>query len=176
MTALNDSPLNALSEHVHALNTTFDQLFKTIDEQIDAIIMQDVVRIESLTEKHAALHGSFRSREKAFVDELQRCIPADQRESVPLSLTGLKSLYPQYTMFSGGVAGCPGPEYQVAAASPGTTGTASGVCPTAELCYDACHVHPGNGKKVHTTATPDKKQRFHPALRLIRRPDHAGVI
>ncbi|KPP96498.1 MAG: flagella secretion chaperone FlgN [Bacteroidetes bacterium HLUCCA01] len=99
MTALNDSPLNALSEHVHALNTTFDQLFKTIDEQIDAIIMQDVVRIESLTEKHAALHGSFRSREKAFVDELQRCIPADQRESVPLSLTGLKSLYPQYTMF-----------------------------------------------------------------------------
>jgi len=43
MTALNDSPLNALSEHVHALNTTFDQLFKTIDEQIDAIIMQDVV-------------------------------------------------------------------------------------------------------------------------------------
>lgn len=99
MLAINQTPLNALSEQVHNINTTFEQLFKTIDEQIDAIIMQDVQRIESLTEQHSMLHSTFRKQEKTFIDELQRCIPDDKRGETPLTLSALKGLFPQYTAF-----------------------------------------------------------------------------
>ena len=34
----------------------------------------------------------------------------------------------------------------------------------------------GTEKKCTLQPHRTKKQRFHPALRLIRRPDHAGVI
>ncbi|MCC5926834.1 MAG: hypothetical protein JJU41_09780 [Bacteroidetes bacterium] len=99
MSAINQSPLNALSEQVHNLNTTFELLFKTIDEQIDAIIMQDVNRIELLTEQHAAQHSTFRKQEKSFIEELRNCIPEERRDATPLTLTALKSIYPQYQDF-----------------------------------------------------------------------------
>lgn len=99
MTSVHQTPLNSLSEQVHNLNTTFEQLFKTIDEQIDAIIMQDVQRIEALTEQHAAQHSTFRKQEKMFIDELRLCIPEALRETTPLTLSALKKIYPQYADF-----------------------------------------------------------------------------
>ncbi|MAO63655.1 MAG: hypothetical protein CL666_01515 [Balneola sp.] len=85
-----------LSDTVELLDNSSKQLMKIMEDQIDAIIASDTLKVDALTEAHTSLSWYYKEHEKQFIYELTNLLNEASRGEVEnVRLTTLKEYFPE---------------------------------------------------------------------------------
>lgn len=90
--------LQRLSDTVELLDNSSKQLMKIMEDQIDAIIASDTLKVDALTEAHTSLSWYYKQHEEQFILELTSLlnkVAGDDLDQV--RLTALKEYFPAWS-------------------------------------------------------------------------------
>jgi hypothetical protein len=85
--------LEQIAESVELLHNCSKQIIKVMEEQIDAIIASNAVRIEDISDVHGNLSKRFKIHEQEFISELSALLAASG-STAPVRLVSLKEVFP----------------------------------------------------------------------------------
>jgi hypothetical protein len=86
--------LHKTSQIVEALDDTSQKILQVMEEQIEAVISSDSIKIEQLSETHNSLKKEFKRYESAFIQELEYVVSPLTEEDEVVSLKKLKRRFP----------------------------------------------------------------------------------
>lgn len=86
--------LEQIAESVELLHNCSKQIIQVMEDQIDAIIASNAVKIEELSDVHGNLSKRFKIHEQEFVGELSALLAA-AGSTAPIRLLSLKELFPE---------------------------------------------------------------------------------
>ncbi|MBO6586826.1 MAG: flagellar export chaperone FlgN [Gracilimonas sp.] len=86
--------LEQIAESVDLLHNCSKQIIKVMEDQIDAIIASNALRIEELSEVHGNLSKRFKIHEQEFISELSALL-ATSGSTAPVRLVSLKEVFPE---------------------------------------------------------------------------------
>ncbi len=91
-----EKTIKRLEEIVTDFDNINSSLFRVMDSQIQAIISSDASKVEELSHFHSALHRDFKDKELELVSLLKNVLNRSENENIPLTLSSVAELYPQY--------------------------------------------------------------------------------
>ena len=90
--------IQRLSDTVELLNNSSKQLMKIMEDQIDAIIASDTMKVDALTEAHTSLSWYYKRHEEQFILELSELIKeVSNGKTEQVRLVTLKEFFPEWS-------------------------------------------------------------------------------